>query len=275
MYVNDPEFDNTHYTFLKLGHHKLKYNSDKGYKIINEQDYPFFLDLPHYAELTGLYCIYKNKLYQDLDYIGFSHYDKEHRLIGDGTHNHIKQLELLRLEAEYKQRIIPSSKTNLTELIKAEMAMQKDILISLESHDAQKIYDQNVVMDEDNPDMFVGDGINSIDRILYDYNLFFGTEYTWHDLKKCNYITMCDCFVAPVWLFEKMMTFICPIIESGILDRFDTKRKHRLQGGLLERYVAVFFALENIEKVDLSTVHQYWRKKKSFLKNIFNLITGK
>jgi hypothetical protein len=49
-------------------------------------------------------------------------------------------------------------------------------------------------------------------------------------------------------------------MESGKLDIYDTKRLHRLQGGLLERYVAVFFALENIAKIDLSIIHQYRRK---------------
>jgi hypothetical protein len=87
---------------------------------------------------------------------------------------------------------------------------------------------------------------------------------------------MCDCFVTPVRLFEKMMTFICPVIESGKLDGFDTLRKHRLQGNLLERYIAVFFALEDIEKVDLSTVHQFWRKMRpGFLRRVWSGVSGR
>ena len=71
------------------------------------------------------------------------------------------------------------------------------------------------------------------------------------------------------------MTFICPVIESGKLDAFDTMRKHRLQGNLLERYIAVFFALEDIEKVDLSTVHQFWRKvRPGLLSRIWSGMTG-
>jgi hypothetical protein len=71
---------------------------------------------------------------------------------------------------------------------------------------------------------------------------------------------MCDCFVTPVPVFDKLMSFVTPIIESRKLDIYDTKRQHRLQGGLLERYVAVFFALEDIDKRDLSIVHRYQRK---------------
>jgi hypothetical protein len=276
LYAFDSGFDSRHYTFIKLGRQNLKYNSHKGYKIISERDCPIYLDLPHYAELTGLYCIYKNRLHDGLDYVGASHYDKEHRLIGDGSHRNMQELDALRLEADIKRRVLPGSKTNLTELIETQITQRQDVHISLESHDVQKIYDQRITMDERYPDMFVGNGVNCIDRILQDYNDFFGTRYTWEDLKKCDYLTMCNCFLTPVWLFEKLMTFICPIIESRSLDIFDTKRKHRLQGGLLERYVAVFFALEKIKTVDLSTVHQPWRKiRPGFLKKILSRVIGR
>ena len=274
LYAHDPGFDGRHYSFMNLGRQDIKYNSHKGYKIIREQDYPIWLDLPHYAELTGLYCIYKNRLHDGLDYIGFSHYDKEHRLIGDGSHRNMQELEALRLEAEMERRVLPGSRTNLTALIEAEIMRRGDVHISLESHDVQKIYDQRITMDERFPDMIDGDGINCIDRILQDYNDFFGTRYTWENLRKCDYLNMCDCFVTPVRLFEKLMTFLCPIIESGRLDIFDRERKHRLQGNLLERYAAVFFALEPIEKADLSTVHQFWRKvRPGFLKKILSRLS--
>jgi hypothetical protein len=271
LYAHDPGFDGRHYSFMNLGRQDIKYNPHKGYKIIREQDYPIWLDLPHYAELTGLYCIYKNRLHDGLDYIGFSHYDKEHRLIGDCSHRNMQELEALRLEAEMERRVLSGSRTNLTALIEAEIMRRRDVHISLESHDVQKIYDQRITMDERFPDMIDGDGINCIDRILQDYNDFFGTRYTWENLRKCDYLNMCDCFVTPVRLFEKLMTFLCPIIESGRLDIFDSERKHRLQGNLLERYAAVFYALEPIEKVDLSTVHQFWRKvRPGFLKKILS-----
>ena len=67
LYAHDPGFDGRHYSFMNLGRQDIKYNPHKGYKIIREQDYPIWLDLPHYAELTGLYCIYKNRLHDGLD----------------------------------------------------------------------------------------------------------------------------------------------------------------------------------------------------------------
>ena len=87
--------------------------------------------------------------------------------------------------------------------------------------------------------------MNCIDRILDDYNSFFQTRHTLQDVARDGFLTMCDCFVTPVGVFDKLMSFISPIMESGKLDIYDTQRLHRLQGGLLERYVAVFFALEN------------------------------
>jgi hypothetical protein len=275
LYAHDPGFDGRHYRFMKLGRQDIKYNPRKGYQIIREQDYPIWLELPHYAEMTGLYCIYKNRLHDGLDYIGFSHYDKEHRLIGDGSHGNMQELEALRLEAEMERRVLPGSRTDLTALIEAEIMGRRDVHISLESHDVQKIYDQRITMDERFPDMIDGEGVNCIDRILQDYNDYFATRYTWENLRKCDYLNMCDCFITPVRLFEKLMTFLCPIIESGRLDIFDRERKHRIQGNLLERYAAVFFALEPIEKADLSTVHQFWRKvRPGFLKQILSRFTS-
>jgi hypothetical protein len=262
MYENDPDFNNTNYVFLKLGKENLSFNAARGYQIIEEASQPVNLDFPSYAELTGMYCIYKNNLYEGLDYIGISHYDKEHRLLGYRTHRNIKELENLRILVEVKRSTAKYSRTNVTELIENLINKNGDIHISLESHDFQKIYDQRVIMDKKNPDIFMGDGKNCIDGILEEYNAYFGTKYSSAHLKNVGYLNMCNCFMTPAWLFEKLMEFICPIIESRRLDIYDTQRLHRLQGGLLERYVAVFFALENIPKKDLSTVHQYWKKLK-------------
>jgi len=259
MYENDPDFNATEYIFLKLGRSNLQHNPAKGYRIISEFDLPIHWDAPHYAELTGMYCVYKNRLHEGLDYVGFSHYDKEHRLIALGANAPIEELEAARLKAEVKKRRLHRP-TNITAMIHHLINSHSTIHISLESHDFNKIYNQNVLMDDRNPDVFVGEGVNCFDRILEDYNTFFRTRYTLQDVAKDGYLNMCDCFITQVYVFEKLMAFITPIIESQKLDIYDTQRRHRLQGGLLERYVAVFFALENIEKIDLSIVHQYWKK---------------
>lgn len=275
LYVHDPGFDAGHYRFMKLGRQKMAFTPGKGHDIIREQDFPIWLDLPHYAEITGLYCVYRNRLHEGLDYIGFSHYDKEHRLLGDGSRRSMQDIEMRRIEAETHRRVIPDGRTDLTALIDAAIRQYEAVHISLESHDVRKIYDQHIVMDERYPDRIEGEGVNCIDRILQEYNDFFGTRHTLEDLGKSPFMNMCDCFVTPVRLFEKLMTFLCPVIESGRLDGFDRERKHRIQGNLLERYTAVFFALEPIDKVDLSTVHQFWRKvRPGFLKQILNRFTS-
>ncbi len=259
MYGSDPGFGPEHYRFLKLGRHDLRHDPSKGHRIVSEFDYPVSLDAPHYAEFTGLYCVYRNRLHDGLDYVGFSHYDKEHRLLApDGTAD-IEALEAARIRVEVKRRD-RGGPTDITARIQRLVESPTPVHVSLESHRFRKIYDQRVLMDDRQPDAFVGDGVNCIDRILEDYNAFFGTRCTLEDAARDGFLNMCDCFVTPVPLFEKLMSFIVPIIESRRLDLFDSRRRHRLQGGLLERYVAVFFALERIEKADLSTVHQYWKK---------------
>lgn len=259
MYEKDLDFTAEHYSFLKLGRHDFHYNPEKGYRIISEFDFPVYWDAPHYAELTGLYCVYKNRLHEGLDYVGFSHYDKEHRLLYAGGSLNIKELEAARVmyDAQRKKCYGP---TDITSRIQKLVESPLPVHVSLENHDFHKIYNQRVLMDDTQPDVFIGEGVNCIDRILQDYNAFFRTGHTLSDVARDGFLTMCDCFLTPVGIFNKLMSFITPIMESGRLDRYDTQRLHRLQGGLLERYVAVFFALENIAKNDLSTVHQISKK---------------
>ena len=262
MYADDPDFSQEHYSFLKLGDHELRYNPKRDYRILNELDFPITLPKAYYAELTGLYCIYKNKLYDDLDYIGFSHYDKEHRLIGSGGKTDIIALEAARHHAEVLRRK-SRGPTDISKRITEAINEFSPVHICLESHEFNKIYNQRVLMDKLQPDQFVGVGRNCFDEIINDYNEFFGTTYSMHDVAKDGFLNMCDCFVTPVSLFEKLMSFVAQIIESSSLDIYDSKRLHRLQGGLLERYVAVFFALENIKKIDLSITHRNWEKRTS------------
>lgn len=260
MFDGDGRFSAEHYTFLKLGTHELEYNKEKGYRVIAESDFPVQWPDAHYAEFTGMYSLYKSGLHREYDYIGFSQYDKEQRLIGDGPDMDIHELELRRLEIEQERS--GGGPANVTEWVERILAASDgSVHISFESHDFRKIYDQKVMMDDDHPNRFLGDGVNCMDRILEDYNAFFGTSCTMDDVAKAGWLNMCDSFLIPSVTFEKLMSFIVPVMESRKLDKYDTKRKHRLQGGLLERYVAVFFALEDIRKVNLSTIHQYWKKK--------------
>lgn len=262
MYAGDPDFSREHYSFLKLGNHDLKYNPRKGYHLLNEFDSAITLPKAYYAELTGMYCIYKNRLHKDLDYIGISHYDKEHRLIGSGRETNIAALEASRYRAEVlrKQNRGP---TDITRRIDDALNSFPSVHISLESHDFNKIYNQRVLMDKLQPDQFIGEGRNCLDEIVNDYNAFFGTSYSVEDVAKDGFLNMCNCFVTPVYLFEKLMSFVTQIIESSSLDIYDSQRLYRLQGGLLERYVAVFFALESIPKIDFSITHRHWEKRRA------------
>lgn len=55
---------------------KKKFNRKRGYNVIYQYQLPYFnSSLETYKETSGIYHIYKNKLYQGLDYIGFIQYD--------------------------------------------------------------------------------------------------------------------------------------------------------------------------------------------------------
>ena len=147
--------------------------------------------------------------------------------------------------------------SRITELVNGSSPLH----ICLEGHDVGKIYDQSILMDKGQPDKFVGKGRNCLDEIADEYNSFFDTSYSMQEVAKDGFLNMCGCFVTPVYLFEKLMSFVTSVMESRKLDIYDSKHQHRMQGALLERYVAVFIALENINKSDLSITHQYWEKK--------------
>jgi hypothetical protein len=224
-YASDTNFNSENYTFLKVG--DAEPDTLLAFKDIKEIGNYTALG-KWYAESEAIYNLYKNpNFYSTLDYIGFSQYDKPHIALKNGS-------------------------TNITQQVKDILKTQGSHHISLETYSLSLDYDQNIMMDDDFPDQLTGSGKNCYLGILEDYNYYHQTQ---HNLAEISLINLCSSFIISVTVFDKIMKFIAFIIESKKLDRYDSLRKHRIQGGLLERYIGLALAFEDVKFHDLSIGH--------------------
>ena len=224
-YTKDTLFDLNLYTFLKVGDNE---KHDDSFHVHIKQLETYIPLGKHYAEAEAIYNIYKNpEMYENLDFIGFSQYDKPHQFRNkDGF--------------------------NVTEEILNNLAPNTHI--SLESYLFEVDLAQQIMMDEAYPNQLTGYGRNAYVGILTEYNQFFKTHYSFDDLMGKE-INLCSSYILPVANWLNVMKFISEVIESKRLDKFDTERKYRLQGGLLERYFGVAIMLEGLKSINLTIEH--------------------
>lgn len=208
------------------------------YQIVNQMDLPHFTSLgPHWAESEAIYNVYRAGLHREMSHIGFLQYDKE-----------------LRLRPPILRQEDITTQTHITRRVR-EAVRQDRVHVSFETHGVKQDYRQRIMADEERPEVLQGYGRNSYDYILADYNRYFGTQYRRRDLFRRKSINLCSSFLIDTPTFEQMMGFFDWIIGSGRLENFDTLRRHRLQGGLAERYFGVFLLFAYPAMVDVSIVH--------------------
>lgn len=224
-YYNDPLFSTENFTFFNISETNIKYSK---YKIINKNEIEDFIALGKwYAEGEVIYNIFKKKLYINFDYIGFLHWDYE-------------------LKSKY-----PFINNSVIQYIKGYLANNEDF-ISFESILFSMDFNQKMMMDLDCPNKLVGDGNNCYFEIIKDYNEFYNKNLTIEQILTKN-VNICSAFLIKKDIFEDLMPFYSSVIESGKLNYFDTDHRYRYQGGMLERYIALFSHKYNI--VDLPLFH--------------------
>jgi len=200
--------------------------SEKNWKFFNINDNKLcYINLGKWwAESEAIYNIYKSGIYKQYDYVGFIHYDFKLDHNGDYL---------------------------ITRLI--NNAINNFNFISFSTYNFSNDYNQHIMMDEEQPNQLVGKGKNCYENIVKYYNEFFKKNISINDIwhKKIN---LCSSFLTRKDIFEDLMSFISYIIESNILDKFDTEHKFRLQGGMIERFIAVYSSQLNI--YDLNLKHE-------------------
>ena len=218
-----------------------------GYQVINQYEFKNFISLgKQFAESEVIYNIFKNPyLTADADYVGFMQYDMN-------TH-HLSKQELEALTETYSH-------------------------IAFDEHRLYDDYATGYMMDERYPDKWIGTGKNCYVGILEDYNRFYGSKFRINELRSKG-INLCCTFLLEKSYYNKMMGFISSIIESKKLDLYDSKRVHRTQGGLLERYFGLWLTINTgsyfhrpIEHVFDTTVT---KRRASFYDRIINLVNRK
>lgn len=238
-YKKDKDFSNKNYTFFNVSDNEIL--NKNNYKIINKSDVSNFISLgKKYAEGEVIYNIYKNNLYKEYDNIGFLHWDYE--LVNSDSKKH--------------------NITSEIEKIVGNWASDGKEFVSFSSYDFISDFNQKIMMDEDYPDTLTGDGKNCYETIIKEYNEYFNKNISLKDLDGKE-ICLCSAFLCSKENFEKLMGFYSFIVEKGYLNKFDKDNKNRFPGGMLERYIGVFFSEFKI--IDLPLIHWF---KKSFSKAI-------
>ncbi|WPQ64526.1 hypothetical protein SIO70_06555 [Chitinophaga sancti] len=211
------------------------------YKIINQYEFRNFHSLGKwYTESEVMYNIFKNPyLCEGADYLGFLQHD------------------------------IDSS--GLNENVVSELTEKYDH-INFQPYLFETDYAQRILMDENQPEKRNGDGLNCYDSIISDYNKFYGTNHTLSELSGKT-INLCSSFILKKDVFFKMMKYIAAVIESGKLNIFDTAHQFRIQGGLLERYYAVWLALNDLSTTVVPLKHHFIESVRQ--DSIFNRILRK
>lgn len=227
-YTSDSSFDMENFTFVKVNdEYPLELDGNRlDYDILFEHDFRIFdadLQRKGYHENSVLYHIYKNNVHKEYDYIGFIEYD--HVLSDQFTAN--------------VRRMIDTA--------------ERDLLFAFNKFSFQQLWEQGILMDPRRHLKETGDPSspwNCLNVILDDYNRFHGSAFRMQDLARKNCFPTCHCFMMPSGRFDKIMNFHSFVMESGKVERYH-QHNWRARAGLMERYLAVEFALEDAEIVDV------------------------
>ena len=220
------------FTYGKVGDAVMEVSSPKILdRVIQCRQMPGFTDKgKHWAESEFLISMY-NSLKEDPNYNGGS------ELVGFLQYDHA-------IKSTTGEDLIDFLFRNL-EQVDSSTAISF-VPINLQ---AEVTYN-HIAMDFSNTQKLQGDPLCYFTMIA-DYNKFYGSDHTYTDFRKNNQsIALCSSFVMTTENFMKMMEFCIWAAEKNNLDQFDPARRHRLAGGLMERYYGCWMALSGIKLIE-------------------------
>lgn len=236
-YQNDPLFSSEHFEFLNVSIKEIVPSSLE-YKVVDLPKLKGYVSLGKWwAEAEAIYNVYLNGLDKGYDYIGFLHWDHDLTL-ANGVEKSLTSMLNRRLQE----------------------GLAENEFISFQTADFSADYGQSIMMDEAQPEKLTGSGRNCYDVILSEYNAYCGSNIRMDELMDRR-ICLCSAFLCSRNNFKKMMDFYGLIINKGLLDRFDTLHQYRFQGGMMERYIGMFFI--NYHLIDRPIIHRSkisWRR---------------
>mgnify|MGYP007062759668 FL=1 len=219
------------YTFVKVGDMSAEISSPKIREgVVVCRNMPGFVDKgKHWAESEFLISLYHSlkkspNCLNDSRWVGFLQYD--HTCTSRKGESLLAHLQK-NLEKIGDKKIVCFAPINL----------------------ATEVNSTRIAMDFSNPQKLQGDPLCYFPMIA-DYNKFYGTNHKYTDFIRNKTIALCSAFVMSTTNFMKMMEFVIWAADKNNLDQFDPERKHRLAGGLMERYYGTWIALSGIELVE-------------------------
>jgi hypothetical protein len=233
-YTLDSSFDMQKFTFVKVNDkYAIELDENRlNYDIFFEHDFKCFNPAwqeKGYHENSVFYHIYKDNLHRDYDYIGFIEYD---HVLRDHFTRDI-------------QNMIDSA--------------DRDLAFIFNKFNFHQYWEQGILMDPRRPQKETGNPHsewNCINIVLKDFNKFHGTNFRLEDLIRKDCFSVAHCFMLPSSLFDTMMVFHSAIMDSGKVEQYH-QHNWRARAGLMERYLAVALALQDIEAItDIQLEHR-------------------
>lgn len=237
-YQKDTYLNLSNYIFLKCNElFPAQYNRNMNYQIIFEKDMKFYnpelqnLKKPYMA-VSALYHIFKNKIYQKHQYIGFLEYDLSLEIDPVLVKNNPKVSSIQKL----------SHIKSINQEISRLLSNNSRIIILLSArHRFESFFSENNMIG----------GKNLFYHIVDNYNQFFKTSHTVQELLDNNPVLGDQqSFLADQKTFESVMSFISSIIEQKKVEINGFRPSY-----LLARYIGVTLYFLDIPTHLLSLKH--------------------
>ncbi len=213
------------FVFAKVGDLPMSVSSDRiRSRVIEASSLSGFKPLgKHWAESEFIFALHRTAESISTDWVGFLQYDNT---------------------------VMSKGGERITDVLSASLpTMSRDSVISFAPVDTKYEMDANhIAMDFTDPRKIRGDP-RCYFPMIADYNKFYGTKHSYQDLLRHPKMALCSAFLMRREKFGEMMRFSEWVVAKNDLDRFDPDRKHRMAGGYMERYYAVWIALSG------STLH--------------------
>jgi hypothetical protein len=147
---------------------------------------------------------------------------------------------------QYDHKTTTEDGRKLSEFIRKDLSKIDDAVVSLSPIDTYFEMNVNrIAMDFEDRNKLCGNPSCYFPMIAL-YNKFYGTKHKYTDLFRSEIIALCSSFIMRTERFVEMMRFCEYATSIYDLNTFDTERKHRMAGGLMERYYGMWIALQAI-----------------------------
>ena len=197
--------------------------------------HPIGKEWAEYEFYYSLYQGYKKGLIELPEYVGFIQYDMEF------------------ISRDNKNRTV-----NVIEFI-GNLIKQKKIdegtIISFQPYLFEKMYKQYYIMNPNNPQILIDDNYeNCLETIIRECNEYTGQSKELFEFTN-KILGMCGAVYLHKNIFIKVLDFLSVIIEDKRLSIYN--KENRIQGGMLERYFAIFLHYLNVKIIEFSLLHYY------------------